>query len=101
MRPDDGCLLTDPAQGTLKHLVGYRVGKHDQEIRRTDPVLHIRCRLAEYLRFTSVLPADIPILPFHTFISTKNYDTHGLAPLLMLVLSNLILLKTAAIHCGG
>jgi hypothetical protein len=58
--------------------MGYRMGKHDQQIRSTDPAFHIRAGFAENLSLTSVFPADIPVLPFHTFISAKYYNTHNM-----------------------
>lgn len=76
MGPHDLCFPAYSGQSTLDHFVGDCMGEHDQKIRRPDPVFHVCAGFAEHLRFTSIFPAGIRILPFHTFVSTENHYAH-------------------------
>ena len=51
MRPYDLGLFTETAQGALHHFVGAGVGEQDQDIRRTDPLVHAALHFAEDLGF--------------------------------------------------
>ncbi len=73
MGTDDFCFFADAGQGALDHFVGNRMGKYDQQIRRSDAAFHVRAGFAEYLGFTAIFTAGITILPFHALISSK-YD---------------------------
>jgi hypothetical protein len=102
MGTDDLRIPTYACQGTLEHLVRDRVSKHNQKIRRPDPVFHVCAGFAEYLGFTSIFPAGIRILPFHAFVSTENHYAHDVSLIFRwLVFSNPYSFKTAVLQNGG
>ena len=73
-------------QGAAYHLVGYGVGKQDQEVRTANLFVQAGAHLGEYLCLTFVILANLFILAYHAVMASDNDNAHENPPFVVSIL---------------
>ena len=63
-------------QGAAYHLMGYSVGKQDQEVRTANLFIQAGAHLGKYFCLTLVIPANLLILAYHAVMASDNDNAH-------------------------